>query len=321
VTTPNESRRFDHGPDLEDTQAVRPHGLFDAVLIGPDGVRAGWRAGLYVSLVLVLMTAAQLAIATAGLSARIDPHDMTPFPIFLQECVLFGSALAAAAGLGLVEGHSIGDYGLPLKRAFRKYFWQGALWGFSEISVLVVLIAGMGGYIVRGLILSGGQALLSGTAWAAVFLMVGLAEEFSFRGYLLRTLSSGMGFWPAAIVLSLGFGAVHVGNPGENPMGLVSVAAVGLFLCLTVRLTGDLWFAVGLHAAHDFGQAFVYSVPNSGTVIRNPLLRAFLTGPVWLTGGAAGPEGSFLELAVLGALFVLFSSIYYSTSKPAQTQG
>jgi membrane protease YdiL (CAAX protease family) len=139
---------------------------------------------------------------------------------------------------------------------------------------------------------------------------VGLAEEFAFRGYLLTTLSSGMGFWPASIVLSLVFGAVHVGNPGENPIGLVTVVVIGMFFCLTVRRTGDLWFAVGVHTAHDFGQAFVYSLPNSGTLIRNPLFGSSLAGPAWLTGGAAGPEGSVLELAVLALLFVLFDTFY-----------
>jgi membrane protease YdiL (CAAX protease family) len=260
------------------------------------------------------MSAAQLVTGALGLATRIDPRDMTPWPIFLQEFVLFASALGAAGALGLVEGRSIGDYGLPWRRAFRGQFWQGALWGFSEISILVILIAGMGGYFLGRQMLSDGQALLSGSLWLAVFLMVALAEEFAFRGYLLTTLTSGIGFWPASILLSLGFGAVHMGNPGENPIGLLTVAAVGLFFCLTVRLTGNLWFAIGLHAAHDFGQAFIYSVPNSGTLIRGPLFRAALAGPAWLTGGAAGPEGSFLEFVVLGLMFVLFASIYYSSA-------
>jgi membrane protease YdiL (CAAX protease family) len=91
---------------------------------------------------------------------------------------------------------------------------------------------------------------------------------------------------------------------------LLTVAAVGMFFCLTVRRTGDLWFAVGAHAVHDFGQAFVYSVPNSGTLIRDPLFTSTLAGPTWLTGGAAGPEGSVLELAVLALLFVLFAGLY-----------
>jgi CAAX protease family protein len=283
--------------------------LFDTVFLGPGGVRAGWRAGVYASLVLVLIATGQLLTSSLGLPTRFNPRDLTPGPILFQEALLFFSALGAAAALGLVEGRPVGDYGLPWRRAFRACFWQGTLWGIAEISLLVLLIAGAGGYFL-GPMAGGVHAFLSAGSWLAVFLMVGLAEEYAFRGYLLTTLSAGMGFWPAAILLSLAFGAVHMGNPGENPIGLLTVAAVGMFFCLTVRRTGDLWFAVGAHAAHDFGQAFVYSVPNSGTLIRDPLFSSSLAGPAWLSGGAAGPEGSLLALVVLALVIILFSAFY-----------
>jgi uncharacterized protein len=320
VSAPIEPQRFENEPSAPSGAGRKP-AIFDTVFLGTDGVRAGWRAGLYASLVLVLMTAAQLVTQAMGLSARINPHDLTPGPVLLQEFVLFISAFGAAAALALVEGRPVGDYGLPWRRAFRGHFWQGALWGFSEISILVLLIAALGGYLLGVRLLGGGQALLSGGLWVAVFLMVGLAEEFAFRGYLLTTLSSGMGFWPASVVLSLAFGAVHLGNPGENPIGVLTVAVVGMFFCLTVRRTGDLWFAVGAHAAHDFGQAFIYSAPNSGTLIRGSLFSASLRGPTWLTGGAAGPEGSYLIFPVLAFLFFLFASVYRSPQAPPNAQG
>jgi membrane protease YdiL (CAAX protease family) len=283
--------------------------LFDTVFIGSGGVRTGWRAGVYVSLVFVLVSAGQLLTTSLGLPLRIDARDLTPAPLFLQECLLFLSALGASAALALVEGRSLGDYGLPWRRAFRAHFWQGTVWGFAEISFLILLIAGLGGYFL-GPMAGGSQVFLSAGLWLAVFLMVGLAEEYAFRGYLLTTLSSGMGFWPASVLLSLGFAAVHMGNPGENPIGLATVGIVGMFFCLTVRRTGDLWFAVGAHAAHDFAQAFLYSLPNSGTLIRDPLFAVSLVGPTWLTGGAAGPEGSVLAFVALGLMIVLFAGFY-----------
>jgi membrane protease YdiL (CAAX protease family) len=275
---------------------------------------------VYASLVFVLMAAGQLATSSLGLLPRFNPRDLTPGPIFLQESLLFLAALGAAAALGLVEGRSAGDYGLPLRRAFRAHFWQGALWGFGEISFLVLLIAGVGGYVL-GPMAGGAQVFLSAAEWLAVFLMVGLAEEYAFRGYLLTTLSAGMGFWPASVVLSLAFGAVHIGNPGENYVGLLTIVVVGMFFCFTVRRTGDLWLAVGAHAAHDFAQAWVYSVPNSGTLIRDPLFTSSLVGPAWLTGGAVGPEGSFLALIVLAFLFFLFAGIYRSEQRPQRLLG
>jgi len=300
------------GPQPRRDRAGRKSAIFDTVFLGSEGVRAGWRAGLYVSLTLVLLTAMQLLGETMGLPLRVNPRALTPWPLLIQEIMLFGCALGAAAALGLAEGRPVGGYGLPWRRAFRGHFWQGALWGFAEITVLVLLIAALGGYSLGEMALSGGQALVSAGLWAAVFLMVGLAEEFAFRGYLLATLTLGMGFWPASVVLSLIFGAVHLGNPGETSSGVLTVAVVGMFFCLTVRRTGDLWFASGAHAAHDFGLAFVYSAPNSGTLIRGSLFNASAEGPAWLTGGAAGPEGSALAFVVLALMTVLFARVYRS---------
>ena len=75
--------------------------------------------------------------------------------------------------------------------------------------------------------------------YAVLFLIVALFEEFWVRGYSLFTLAKGIGFWPAAVVLSLAFGAIHLGNKGEAPTGAVAAAVIGFFFCLTLRRTGN----------------------------------------------------------------------------------
>jgi len=67
----------------------------------------------------------------------------------------------------------------------------------------------------------------------------------------------------------------------------------GLFWCLTLRATGNLWFAVGMHASFDFGETFLYSVPDSGMVFPGHLSNATLAGPRWLTGGSAARKPAF----------------------------
>ena len=93
-------------------------------------------------------------------------------------------------------------------------------------------------------------------------------------------------------------------------MGEVGVFVIGMFLCLTLRRTGDLWLAIGWHAAFDFGETYFYSVPNSGLVMPGHLFAASLHGPRWLTGGAVGPEGSAFSFAVLAVTFVAFDRIH-----------
>ena len=103
---------------------------------------------------------------------------------------------------------------------------------------------------------------------------------------------------------------MHLLNPGEGWVGAAGVVSIGLIFALGLRRTGNLWMVVGLHAAFDFGETFLYSVPNSGIVFDGHLSDASLHGPKWLTGGSVGPEGSvfsFLTMAILAiAIHFLF---------------
>src|SRR5207247_471696 len=154
------------------------------------------------------------------------------------------------------------------------------------------LIAVFGGYSFGDIVLHGKELLRWGILWAVFFVFVGLFEEFTFRGYTQCTLAESIGFWPAAIVLSCSFGAVHLGNPGEGPVGAAGVVVIGIIFAFALRRTGNLWLVVGWHASFDFGETFVYSVPNSGIVFEGHLSNASLHGANWLTGGTVGPEGS-----------------------------
>ncbi|HEY6291801.1 MAG TPA: hypothetical protein VI455_09615, partial [Terriglobia bacterium] len=84
------------------------------------------------------------------------------------------------------------------------------------------------------------------------------------------------------------------------------------------RRTGSLWFAIGLHASWDYSESFLYSVPDSGAMIPGHLLNSSFHGPVWLTGGAVGPEGSALVFVVIGGLFLIFSLRHPKTRSPAE---
>ncbi len=147
--------------------------------------------------------------------------------------------------------------------------------------------------------------------WAAVFVVVGFFEEYAFRGYAQFALTKGFGFWPATIVTSLIFGAVHLANPGESWPGILGVVVVGIFWCFTLRRTGTLWFAFGMHAAFDFGETFLFSVPDSGVVFPGHLSSAVIhNGPAWLVGGTAGPEASVLDFAILAIFFFVVHKMY-----------
>jgi uncharacterized protein len=172
------------------------------------------------------------------------------------------------------------------------------------------------GFSFGGLALHGGSLVKYGIGWALVFLMVGFFEELLFRGYLQFTLATAIGFWPSAILLSIVFGFVHLGSRGENWMGGVTAGLFGLFLCSTLRRTGNLWFALGLHASFVYAETFIYSVPNSGFPSYGHLLNSTLQGPRWLTGGSVGPEASVMMFVALALLFMLFEGFGPRATNP-----
>jgi len=200
-----------------------------------------------------------------------------------------------------MEKRPLDDYGIPPSQAFKSQFWEGSVWGFVMLSGVLFILHVLGHFRIDCIALSGGAGIRYAFGWAAVFLAVSVSEEFAFRGYWLFSTSKRFRFWPSAVFLSLLFVVGHIFNPGENALGLTQVFIVSLFFCLTIRRTGNLWFALGFHAAWDWAQTFFYGTLDSGVLGVGRLLNTFTQGPNWLTGGSAGPEGSVVTL--VGLLF------------------
>jgi CAAX protease family protein len=242
---------------------------------------------------------------------------LAPETLIASESALLAGSLAAAAFLSRLENRPFGDYGLPGRAACGKNFWVGAIFGLVEISVVVSAMTVFGAYHFGALAVHGQGILQWGLLWAVFFLIVGLYEEFAFRGYVQFTLAQGAGFWPAAMVLSIAFGAVHISNQGETWPGIAGIVLTGLLWCFALRRTGNLWFAVGMHASFDFGETFLYSVPDSGYIFPGHLSNATIAGRSWLTGGSAGPEASVFDFAMLILSFVVIDRLYPARKDPA----
>jgi len=285
----------------------------DGLLQSSFGVRPVWRFAIYVALVWVLWTVKDFALEQfpSVLSASLSP-----LFILLEEALAFAVVYGAALILSRIEQQPAGVYGLPIREVLGKRFWQGCIFGLCEISALIGLIAAFGGYSFGTLAIHGTEIARWALEWAAIFFVVGLFEEFAYRGYSLHTLAQSVGFWPAALLLAIYFGYGHSRNPGESLAGEAGIVVIALLFALTVRRTGTLWMAVGWHAAFDFGETFLYSVPDSGAVFPGHLSNATLQGPVWLTGGATGPEGSVFSFVVMAGLALAVHYLYPARLTP-----
>jgi membrane protease YdiL (CAAX protease family) len=307
------------------TPAAQPPNTF---FRGPNGIRAGWRVLIFLALATTVGMALAIPFALLSLvrsGARVQTSfqvsGLTPLGLALPEGAIFFCTSIAALIMARIERRKFGQYGLPARSAFRKDFWIGTLIGFLAISGSLLGIFALGGFHLTGFAIQGNTIASATAAWGGTFVVVGLAEEFAFRGYLQFTLTTGMRFWPSAILLSALFGLAHAGNPGESTFGLVSVVLFGLLFCLFLRRTGNLWWAVGFHAGWDWGQTFFYGVPDSGIPPYHNLFNSVFNGPRWLTGGSVGPEASVFTPTVLMIVAILFARVYRqnhdrTTTKP-----
>jgi membrane protease YdiL (CAAX protease family) len=269
------------------------------VFMGPDGLRAGWGCALFVSLALVFTLVFELTAARSLRGAgSFWRNGRGPAHMVIDRGLQLMAALLSTWLIACLEKRPVRTYGFRRERFLRLYL-RGALIGIGGLSMLMFAIWLEGGWRIDGLHLHGARAWQQGAAWAVVFILAALSEETQTRGYLLASLSRGVGFWPAVIILSLVFAALHLGNGGENYCGIAFAVLAGIAFSYMIRRTGSLALVFGLHAAWDWGQSFLYGTADSGYRIYGYLLQSHASGNPLISGGSAGPEGSVLGIPIL----------------------
>ena len=206
------------------------------------------------------------------------------------------------------------DTEMPLAGALPE-LGAGLLFGFMLFSVTAGAVALLGGLSIHGL--RGG----AGEIWAmlAMGVISGSSEEILFRGIIFRHLESMLGSRAALAITSALFGAAHLANPGATWFaGLAIAMEAGILLGAAYLYTRRLWLPIGIHAAWNFTQGWVFSVPVSGGRAPEGLLATSRHGPEWLTGGAFGLEASVVALVVatLAGVLLLMLAARHSRFVP-----
>ncbi len=303
------------------------------VLLGPLGLRAGWGIALFLIVSTLLGTIFFFAAAKAEGRLKAIKSDMRdnreaaakakaahlPPPIqalklsvaLAQESGVTAAALLTAFCIAFLERRRFGVYGLGLRHV--RDALPGAAWGLASMAAIVGMLRVMHLLVFDGRLLTGGAILRFGSLWLLNFLLVGVFEEFFFRGYVQFTLTRGLlglgrrlspeharrtAFWITAVLVSLLFGLAHTANGGETAIGLLSVVLAGLVFSYALWRTGSLWWAIGFHMTWDWSQSFLYGTPDSGFLSVGRLFATHAAGRPLLSGGADGPEGSLLAIPI-----------------------
>lgn len=291
--------------------------MLRSIFYGPYGLRAGWRAVAYFAILIALLLAFQI-FAIPPLAAALNvPSGLTGYGTLLSEIVEGISVFSATAAMAAFERKRIDAYGLPLRLAFGGKFWEGTAIGVATAGAVALAMIASGTMAVHGLELYGGALIVIGLGWFLAMLLAGINEEYMFRGYPLQALARGTGFWPAAIFLSLLFGAAHLTKNDENAIDIINIVLLGLLLCFTLQRTGSLWLAAGFHFSFDFMQFFVIGTRNGGAEPAGHLLNVSFPGPAWANGGPLGTEASYFMLPVIALTFLYIALRYPRAVRPA----
>ncbi|MGA8576830.1 MAG: CPBP family intramembrane glutamic endopeptidase [Candidatus Cybelea sp.] len=289
-----------------------------ALIFGPNGVRAGWRFLAYAAILIGVNLSAQALLVPPLMKALHAQESLNSYAFLIAEIVEGATVLIATAVMAACERRRIDAYGLPMRLAFGRRYWEGFAIGVAGAGAVGVAMVASGAMVVHGLALQGTAIAVQAGIWLAVMVLVGLNEEYMFRGYPLQALARGMGFWAAAILLSLLFGVAHLTKSDENAIDITNIILLGLLLCLTLQRTGSLWLAAGFHCSFDYMQFFVIGTRNGGASPVGHLLDATFPGPAWANGGPLGTEASYFMLPVIALIF-LYILWRYPKAAPLQT--
>lgn len=113
-------------------------------------------------------------------------------------------------------------------------------------------------------------------SFLANMMLVGVAEEFLFRGVIAQTLlehfgTSRAGIWKACLLSGVLFGCAHLTNLlSSAPLGVlmqcIFAASLGVLYAAIYFRTGNLWVTVFLHGGMDIMSMFIGGLYGTETV-------------------------------------------------------
>jgi hypothetical protein len=143
---------------------------------------------------------------------------------------------------------------------------------------------------------------------ALIFIIAALAEEALLRGYPLQTMTRAGLFGAGAVITSVAFAAMHMGNPNFRlGIPVLNLVIAGIWFAVAYWRTRSLWLPLGIHWAWNWALGSLFGLPVSGIteIAPHPLLHGFDLGPAWLTGGSYGVEGG-----IAGTIALIISTVF-----------
>lgn len=263
--------------------------LGDSRIVSPGRLRwlrsLGWMIGLFA-----------LVLIAVGPGMAVVRHILTtgtPQLAFLAN-IISGVLAVSVYALLVRFGEDRHPHELAIKPAPAQLM-AGVALGAAMFGAVMAILMAFDLYTV--------DWLGSASAWRAGghAIQAALIEETLVRAILFRLLWRAFGPLPAFIVSAAVFGVSHIVNPGATVVSVLCIALeAGIMLGALYALTGRLWVSIGVHAAWNFTQGYVFGAAVSGGEAGPALAHSVARSDasVLLTGGSFGPEASLPALLV-----------------------
>ena len=271
------------------------------LLFSPEPAR-GWLPWVWLAPILMILFNAVPVVAMDGWMQARQWSTPSGDPIGLAgiyALLWLGFAptlLLALAWVLAVERRSLASIGLAGTAPLKTYLY-GLLIGIGTIALVVAAIWLAGGMRADG-IAPAWQSPLSllhiGLLLPSFMFQAGV-EEILFRGWMLSAVARKAGVMVAVLLVSAVFCLLHF-SPQQAPLVTLVTFLFSLFACAWTLRSGNIWGVMGWHAGWNWLLAIGFELPVTGIDVQLPALLVALRpqGDAALTGGAEGPEGSFL---------------------------
>ena len=223
-------------------------------------------------------------------------------------CALSITALLLVSWLFLAaaDQREFQSLGLSFHPGWIRQLLAGLGAGAALMGVVIGAMAAAHLAQYSGVVLQAGPSAASFVATAVFIFLAAALEEIGFRGYAFQRLIEATSVPSAVAITSILFGLGHFGNPSATFLSTANTILAGIVMALAYLRTRGLWYPIGLHFAWNFFLGPIASLPVSGIRLGKALFEVRIAGPIWMTGGDYGPEGSvILTLVCLAGIVVL----------------
>jgi membrane protease YdiL (CAAX protease family) len=182
---------------------------------------------------------------------------------------------------------------------FPKEMLLGSVIGFITITLAILILSLLGYYQIIGISTANYSLKLF-----TILLTAALVEDLLIRGLIIRVLENWLGTYITLIIAML-FETMHLSNPNANLISGIMSLIWGFTMAMLYVYSKRIWLPFLFHVGWNFAQPF-YGSNLTGLDSMGTIIQSKFEGPILLTGGKVGIEGSITTIVFLLLIGITF---------------